>query len=57
MYCVRCYTHKDKKKVPADMVFKGASCCLECVDEVLKHMQEYEEKQNSTIVKPREGVH
>ena len=61
-YCVRCYTREDKTKTPAEMIFKGASCCMKCVDEMLELMDKHEqemikaqEKKNSRIVTPKGG--
>ena len=53
-WCVRCYTKK-QEKVLAEMIFKGASCCMGCVDEMMALMKDVEEKMESKIIKP-EGV-
>lgn len=51
-YCVRCYTHKNKEKVKAQMVFKGASVCLDCVDKIMEMLEE-----KSPIIQPnRKGA-
>jgi hypothetical protein len=61
-YCIRCYTGKDKARVPAEVVIQGASCCLECADKVLasmeQHAKEMEErlKEKSKIIKPHKGL-
>ena len=61
-YCVRCYTH-DKEKVVSEMIFKGASCCMKCVDTMMELMEKHEEEmakhqeeKDSKIIIPKKGV-